>query len=234
MTSVAVVTSTSSPPASPSAFRSARAAARRSSGALAVTTVALLILGACGGDDDDDADTTPTVSSTLPSPASTTTVVRATSTTATPTTTTTIAYVTKGAKVVVANASGINGAAGRLTDRLKAVGFGTGEATNASDTVGQLGATQIYYDPDSADAKAVAESLKQALGGGDIELKELGVPAPVTSGDIGDATVLVLMGNDVADKSLEELQGLVPPSTTTEPTADDTGDATTGDATTGD
>ena len=46
----------------------------------------------------------------------------------------------------------------------------------------------------------------------------MGVPAPVESGDIGDASIVVSMGNDVADVPLEQLQGLVPLST------DDAGD----------
>ena len=52
------------------------------------------------------------------------------------------------------------------------------------------------------------------------------VPAPTESGDIGDAAVLLMMGNDIADKSLAELQGGVAVDA-----ADDTTDDTTGDAT---
>ena len=63
-----------------------------------------------------------------------------------------------------------------------------------------------------------------ALGGGDIELAEMGTPPPVTDGDIGDATVLVVMANDTADKPLEELQGRAPATDTGD--ADDSGDDT--------
>ena len=173
--------------------------------------VAALPLGACGGD-DDAADTTTTTSLAVAPQATTPTTTPPT--TAPPTTTTTIAYVTDGATVVVANASRINGAAGRMTDRLDAVGFTTGSATNSSDSVGKLDVTKIYHAADDAGALAVAESLKEAFGGGAIELAELGVPAPTESGELPDATVLVLMGNDIADKSLEELQGLVVPAAT--------------------
>jgi len=184
--------------------------------------VAGLVLAGCGGGDDDDDDAS--ASST-----SSTVVAAATSTTAAPTTTappttatpTTVAYVTEGATVVVANASGINGAAGRLSERLAAVGFDMAEATNSADTVSNLEVTQIYYDPAVEGALPVAESLKAAFGGGDIEVLEVSVPAPTESGELGAANVLVLMGNDIADKTLEELQGVAPAPTTTEAGSDE-------------
>jgi hypothetical protein len=187
--------------------------------------VGALLLGACGGDDDDDAAASTTTIAVTVTP---TTVAPAPTTTVPPTTTTTIPLVTDGATVVIANASGINGAAGRMTDAIEGAGFTVGEATSSSDAVGQLETTQVYYDPDAAAAQAVAESVRALLGGGDIELVELGVPAPVESGDIGDATVLVMMGNDVADKTLAELQGLVEPATDE---GDDATDDTTSDTT---
>ena len=182
-----------------------------------------LLLGACGGDDDDDADSSTTTVAATVAP---TTVAAPTTTLPPATTTTTIAYDTEGATVIVANASGINGAAGRMSDALEIVGFSVGEPTNSSDAIGQLETTQVYYDPDAERAKPVAESVREALGGGDIELLEVGVPAPVESGELGDATVLVLMGNDVSDKSLEELQGLVSPATTSPASDDETDDTT--------
>ncbi len=219
-----VVSVTSTPPAP---FSHVVLAGRRrrwsATTALAGVGVAALLLASCGGDDDADATTTTTAASlgatttTLGSTATTTTTPSVTTTTPAP-----VEYVTEGATVVVANASGINGAAGRLTDRLAAVGFTTAAATNSSDAVSNLSASQIHYVADDADALAVAESLRAALGGGDIELLEVTVPAPTESGELGDATVLVLMGDDVADKSLEELQGVVAPATVPEST-----DATT-------
>jgi hypothetical protein len=194
---------------------------RRSPGfaVLAGLAVSSLLVASCGGD-DDDADSS---STTTDAPgASTTTDPPRTTTTAPPTTTTTLAYVTEGAGVIVANASGINGAAGRLTDRLAIVGFTTRAATNASDAVGQLETSQIHYAPDDDKALAVAQSLQAALGGGP-ELVELTTPAPIADPDSAPRfKVLVLMGNDVADKSLEELQGLAPPAD--EGTNEETGD----------
>ncbi len=149
----------------------------------------------------------------------TTTLPPATTTSTSVAPTTTIAYVTEGATVLVANASGINGAAGRLTDRLASVGFTTAAATNSSAAVGQLSVTRILYVAGDDAAKAVADSLKEAFGGGDIEVAEAAIPVPTESGELGDATVLVLMGNDIADKSFAELQGAV---TTTTEAADET------------
>ena len=82
----------------------------------------------------------------------------------------------------------------------------------------------VYVGRNVGIAKSLGvEAARETLGGGDIELFEMGVPAPVESGEIGNATVLVSMGNDTADKSLEELQGLVvPEETTPDTTADDT------------
>ena len=181
-----------------------------------------LVLGACGGDDDDSDGTTTTTTLALDGTTTTTTLALDDTTT----TTTTVAgqeveYVTDGATVIVANASGINGAAGRMSDRLAAVGFDMGEPTNSTE--GQIETTKVYYDPANPSAQPVAESLRLGLGGGDIELLELGVPAPIDGGDMGDATVLVALGNDTADKSLEQLQGRAPaPTDTTGDTTDDT------------
>jgi LytR cell envelope-related transcriptional attenuator len=189
-----------------------------------LAAVAVLALGACGGGDDDadtDATTTTIASTNTLSPATnptTTTTLPPVATTLPP-----LELVTEGATVVVANASGINGSAGRMTDALAVVGFSTGDATNSSE--GPLATSKIYYDPDNAQAKAVADSLREALGGGDIEVLELTVPAPLSDPEsIGDASVLLAMGDDTADKSLDELQGRAP-------VADDSTDDATGDST---
>ncbi len=198
--------------------------------ALAGLGACALLLGACGGDDDDSADSTTTTLSS--STVQATTTIRAT-TTLPPTTTTVppLELVTEGATVMVANASRINGAAGRMSEALQAVEFTMAPAGNSSE--GPLEVSKVYYDPDNADAKPVADSLRLALGGGAIEVLELSVPAPTDTGEIGDATVLLAMGNDTADKSLDELQGRVPPSTPAEDTSEGTSEETSGEETSG-
>ena len=177
---------------------------------------ALLLLGACGGDDDDDDSASTTtdapLSTTTPTSASSETMATTTIPTAAATTTpTSVAYVTEGASVIVANASRVDGAAGRMSDRLAQVGFTVVEAGNYS--LGTIETTQILYDPANPQALPVAQSLQQALGGGDIQVIEMGSPPPVEGGDLKGATVLVAMGNDTADKTLDELQGRAPAST---------------------
>ncbi|WP_133867345.1 LytR C-terminal domain-containing protein [Ilumatobacter fluminis] len=194
---------------------------RKAFGIVAGVSVAALTLGACGGGDDESDDTTP--ETTLAAATTTTQAAVTTTTTATETTPAVPDepdYVTEGAIVIVANSSNVDGGAGRMSDRLAAVGFEMGTATNGTE--GQLEVTKIYYDPANENALPVAESLREALGGGDIQVVEVGVPAPVDSGDPGDATVIVSMGNDTADKTLEELQGRAPAE------SDDTGDDSDG------
>jgi hypothetical protein len=102
-----------------------------------------------------------------------------------------------------------------MSDRLAAVGFTTVEPGNY--TLGKLETTQILQDPTNPAALAVAQSLAQALGGGDIQVLEMTSPPPVDGGDLKGATVLVAMGNDTADKTLDELQGITPPATSAAP-----------------
>jgi hypothetical protein len=203
----------------PAPERSRRSAVTTS---LAGLGMLALVVSACGGDDDTAATTTTSLAPTVTIAPTTT---AAPTTTVVPVTTTLppLVLVTEGATVVVANASGIDGAAGRMTDALAAVGFTTGTATNSSE--GQLATTKIYFSPDNVNAKAVADSLREALGAGAIEVLELAVPAPTDDGEIGDGSILVAMGNDTADKPLDELQGRVAP-VVDEPTGEATAEAT--------
>ena len=188
---------------------------RRRHGIAALAALAALTLGlaSCGGGDDDAAlPSSTTVAVTV---APTTTAAPVPATVAPTTVATTVPLVTDGATLIVANASGINGSAGRMTDALAIAGFSTGQATNSSE--GQLDTTKVYFDSANPQAEAVANSIRAALGGGAIQVLEMGTPAPVESGEIGSASIVVAMGNDVADKSLAELQGVV--ASTATPTA---------------
>ena len=203
---------------------------------VAAVAAGILLLGACGGDDDDDDDDASATTTEAPviSSAPTSAIPDTASTAATVTTPavtpTTVAYVTEGASVMVTNASRVDGAAGRMSERLTAVGFTTVEPGNYS--LGTLEVTKIHHDPANPQALAVAESLKAAFGGGDIEIVEMGAPPPVDGGDALGATVLVAMGNDIADKTLEELQGITTtttaaPETTTADSTESTTESTT-------
>jgi hypothetical protein len=143
------------------------------------------------------------------------------------TTTTEPPLVTEGATVVVANASGVPGSAGRMTTELATVGFTTGEATNSTQS--GLTASIVQYDPTIAAAQAVAESVARTMGGLTVEV--LPTPAPVEGGSLNGAGVLVLLGTDEADKTIAQLSA---PAATVTPAPDPsagTTDTTPGDTT---
>jgi hypothetical protein len=197
----------------------------------AAALVAALALGGCfGGDDDDTTDTTDTTA-----PASAPAAIASSTTTTTPTTTAPTEppplvsspdLVTEGAIVAVANASRVDGAAGRMSERLETAGFTMGAPTDSSE--GPLETSKVYYNASVEGAQAVAESVVTALGGGAIVAEPLPTPAPLEDPEaLGDATVLLALGNDTADKTLEELQGIAPIETTADTAPSDTADTTT-------
>ena len=75
----------------------------------------------------------------------------------TTTTTTEPPLVTVGASVVVANASGVPGSAGRMSTELAGAGFEMAEATNATSS--GLEESIVYYDPSVTAAIDVAGSV---------------------------------------------------------------------------
>jgi hypothetical protein len=152
--------------------------------------------GAAADDDGDAAETT--APSSIPS-------------TAAVSTTTTI--VTDGATVVVANANGVGGSAASTSQALEIAGFTMGDPVDASDATGNLETTVIYYDPAQPAAQPVAESVNSVLGGGATVLPLPGGTPPVAEGTINGAGVLLMLGLDKANKTLEELN----PSANTAP-----------------
>ena len=135
-------------------------------------------------------------------PTSAVTTAPAASTTVPPSTTE--APVTTGGIVMVANCSDINGAAGVLTDELAARGFDTRPATNGVGIDKKLEKSKIYVVKGS---EAVARSLSRLMGG--VDLYEMTTPAWIKDGTagLGDATVLVMLGHDLAGKKLAEMAG---------------------------
>ena len=143
------------------------------------------------------------------------------------TTTTEPPLVTEGATVLVANASGVSGSAGRMTTELATIGFTMGEATNSTQS--GLTASIVQYDPTIAAAQAVAESVARSMGGLTVEV--VPTPAPVDGGSLNGAGVLVLLGTDEADKTIAQLST---PTASVTPAPDPsagTTDATLGDTT---
>ncbi len=121
------------------------------------------------------------------------------------TTTTVPAIVTEGADVIVANANNVGGSAGQMKRALETgPGFTVVDAVNASSSVGTLDESVIYFDATNAQAEPVANSLAEVLGGVSTVAPLSGTP-PTEDGDMRGADVLLLLGNDKAGKTLEEL-----------------------------
>jgi len=121
-------------------------------------------------------------------------------------TTTEAPLVTEGASVVVANASGVGGSAGRMTAQLQDAGFTVVEPA-INSTLPNTEASIVQYDPSVAAAQNVAESVARVMGG--LRVEPLSTPPSVVGGSIGEAGVLVLLGTDEADKTIAQLSAPV-------------------------
>ncbi len=174
--------------------------------AIAAVVVGFLILRNIRSDDDDDA-TSPTVASTTSVDPLTTTPlsqlpVETQPSVFTPT--------TAGAKVLVANSSHADGVAGTLTTALQGNQFTMGTATNGAT---KEAVTKIQYLPGDPAAEAVARSVAALMGVTTVEP----MPTPVLLQDptlLADNTVLVLLGDDKAGKTLAQMVEPVTADTT--------------------
>ena len=117
------------------------------------------------------------------------------------TTTTTLPRTTEGASVMVANANTVGQSAGGMSRTLEEAGYTVVDPVNATGP--NLTASIVYFDGAQESAEAIARSVALDLGG--VEVLPVSTPAPTDSGDIGEAGVLVLLGDDEAGKTLEEL-----------------------------
>ena len=132
------------------------------------------------------------------------------------TSSTTIPQTFTGTKVQVANSSIQNGVARQMTTALLGAGFTMSDATNGTADP-KLTVSKVIYNASDPAAKPVADTLAQLLGGLTVEAANL--PLPVTSGGWAEGSgVILLLGNDLAGKTLETIQG-VPQTGTTLPTS---------------
>ena len=118
---------------------------------------------------------------------------------------------TSGAKVLVANSSHANGAAGQLSTALQGNQFTMGTPTNGA---AKEAVTKIQYLTGDVAAQAVAQSVAALMGVATVEP----MPTPVALADpatLLDNTVLVLLGDDKAGKTLAQM--VEPASATTTP-----------------
>jgi len=147
------------------------------------------------------ATTTTLEAATTTTEAPTTTSSTTTTTTEPPTTTTTI--VIQGAIVKVANATKVPGGASKLTKLMTNFGFQMAEPTDAAGNEEFRDTTQIYCLPGS---EAVAGSIGILLDG--VPVNYMPTPAPITdaTAGLGDASVLVMLGKDLAGKTPPRLK----------------------------
>ena len=164
--------------------------------AIAAVVVGFLILKNIRSDDGDSSTPTLPPTTTI-DPLTTTTLplipVESTTTVFTPQ--------TSGANVIVANSSHADGAAGQLSTALQANGFTMGTPTNGST---KEPVTKVQYLTGDVNAQAVAQSVAQLMGVASVEP----IPTPVLLGDptlLADNTVVVLLGDDKAGKTLAQM-----------------------------
>lgn len=145
-----------------------------------------------------------------PDGTTTTVATDATSTTTEP------PLVVSGASVMVANANGLGGSAGGMTRTLEAAGFTMVDPTDASSTVPTLDTSVIYFEPEMTGAQAVAESVNRVLGN-DLQVSALQGTPPTQDGSLEGAGVLLMLGTDKANKTLDELNPEGPATEATNP-----------------
>jgi hypothetical protein len=137
------------------------------------------------------------------SPVTTTTTAAPTTTSAPTTTlppTTTLAPINKtGYKILVANASGVPASPGQLTIALKGQGFIVEPATNASHVFRDEATTRVLY---LAGNEENATSVARVLGG--VCIEPMVTPVPTERASLGEASVLVMLGKDLAGLPLPE------------------------------
>jgi hypothetical protein len=177
--------------------------------AIAAVVVGFLILKNIRNNDSTSAETTlPAVTTVDPMTTSTSLPlipVESTTTVFTPT--------TQGALVLVANSSHQNGVAKTLSTALQGVGFTMATPTNGAT---KEAATKIQYKEGDPAAQAVAQSVAAVMGVPSSAIEPM--PTPVSLADpatLGDATVLVLLGDDKAGKTLAQMTGTDTSATTT-------------------
>ncbi len=108
-------------------------------------------------------------------------------------------------KIQVANASKVSGSAGQLTTELQGRGYIVQPAVNSSEITPKQTATVVYYLPGSEGQAALVAA---ELGG--VATAIMPAPIPTEGGKLGEASILILLGTDVAGKPLASPVPTVP------------------------
>lgn len=109
-------------------------------------------------------------------------------------------------KVQIANASGLSGSAGQLTTELQGRGYIVQPALNKSEITPKQTVTVVYY---LLGSEAAAAAVANELGG--VGIAAMPAPIPIETGKLGEASVLVLLGTDIAGKPLGSGASVVVP-----------------------
>ena len=112
-------------------------------------------------------------------------------------------------KVQIANASGVSGSAGLLTTEMQGRGYIVQPAINKNEITPKQTVTVVYY---LLGSEAPAAQVARELGG--VATSPMPIPIPTETGSLGEASVLILLGTDVAGKPLSILAGgtVAPPA----------------------
>ncbi|MEO8163597.1 MAG: LytR C-terminal domain-containing protein [Ilumatobacteraceae bacterium] len=127
-----------------------------------------------------------------------------------PEVTTTTTILLTAFKVQVANASKVAGSAGQLTVELQGRGYIVQPALNASDITPKQTTTVVYFLPGS---EVAAAAVANELGG--VATAPMPTPVPTETGQLGEASVLILLGTDVAGIPLSSSVPTSAPAVTT-------------------
>ena len=126
----------------------------------------------------------------------------------------TISFTKTGTAIQVVNTSNQEGAARFLANALAAEGFTMVEPDTGTI---DLPVTKVMYNPDDPNALAVAQSVAIVLGNAEVEPSGPVVPTLTLGTWAPGSSVIVLLGDDLAGKSLAQINAS--PSATLAPTS---------------
>jgi len=128
------------------------------------------------------------------------------------TTPTTLSVSKIGTSVQVVNASNQEGVARNMSNALAAEGFTMVEPDTATI---DLPVTKVIYNPDDPNALPVAQFVATLLANAAVEPSGAVTPSLLTGTWAAGSSVMVLLGDDLAGKTLAQIAGTEPTGTTT-------------------
>lgn len=190
--------------------RSSSSAPMGSTVAIVVTAIAVLLAFFILRKVNESGDTSSVTPGTAGTETIASTLVGDTTNTSAPVTETTSNFTKVGTSIQVINCSNQEGVARNMSNALGAEGF----TTVAPDTgTIDLPVTKIIYNPDDAAALNVANTLATYLANAVVEASGPNVPSLLGAWAPG-SSVIVLLGDDFAGKTLAQIAGIDTTGTT--------------------